>query len=102
LAARNSVGISFAWVPRYIPDMPKKTNRSYRPEFEAALRALARTSEAMKNAEGKAISLEELARDVERRRAAAGYPEMPRNSGKRRTASKQALLDAIREIGGKW
>jgi hypothetical protein len=53
-------------------------------------------------AERKAISLDELARDVERRRAAAGYPEMPRNSGKRRTASKQVLLDAIRKIGGKW
>jgi len=28
--------------------------------------------------------------------------ETPRNSGKRRTASKRALLKAIEEDGGKW
>jgi len=27
---------------------------------------------------------------------------IPRNSGKRRTASKQALLKAIEDAGGKW
>ena len=29
-------------------------------------------------------------------------PEMPRNSGKRRTASKPALLKAIEKAGGRW
>jgi hypothetical protein len=31
-----------------------------------------------------------------------GNPELPRNSGKRRTASKKALLKAIADAGGKW
>jgi hypothetical protein len=48
------------------------------------------------------ISLEEFGRDVERRRQMLGKVDMPRNSGKRRTASKQALLKAIEEAGGKW
>lgn len=48
------------------------------------------------------MSLEDFGREVERRRAAAGQPELPRNSGKRRTASKRALLAAIEATGGKW
>jgi hypothetical protein len=36
------------------------------------------------------------------RRAELGNPELPRNSGKRRTASKRALLKAIEDAGGKW
>jgi hypothetical protein len=44
----------------------------------------------------------EFGRDLVRRRAAAGYPEMPRNSGNRRTPSKQALLEAIEKAGGRW
>jgi len=43
-----------------------------------------------------------LVRRRARRREAAGNPELPRNSGKRRTASKIALLKAIEEAGGKW
>jgi hypothetical protein len=36
-------------------------------------------------------------------REAAGRPlELPRNSGKRRTASKKALLRAIAATGKKW
>jgi hypothetical protein len=50
----------------------------------------------------KPISLAEMAADVERRRAATGVTDLPRNSGKRRTPSKRALLKAIEEAGGKW
>jgi hypothetical protein len=44
----------------------------------------------------------EFGRELLRRRQAAGDPNMPRNSGKRRTPSKRALLKAIEEAGGKW
>ena len=50
----------------------------------------------------KAISLDEFERDLARRREALGEINMPRNSGKRRTASKKALLKAIEAAGGKW
>jgi hypothetical protein len=49
------------------------------------------------------MTLEEFGADVMRRRAAVGGEvNMPRNSGKRRTESKKALLAAIAEAGGKW
>src|SRR4051794_37507097 len=48
------------------------------------------------------IDMVEFGRELRRRRQAAGDPNMPRNSGKRRTASKRALLKAIEEAGGKW
>jgi hypothetical protein len=50
----------------------------------------------------KRIKMEDFAADIARRREAAGNPELARNSGKRRTASKIALLKAIEEAGGKW
>lgn len=50
----------------------------------------------------KPISLAELAAKIERRRAETGVGELPRNSGKRRTPGKKALLEAIRDAGGKW
>jgi hypothetical protein len=50
----------------------------------------------------KAVPLAELAADIARRREAAGVGDLPRNSGKRRTPSKRALLKAIEEAGGKW
>lgn len=50
----------------------------------------------------EAVSFEDFAADIARRREAAGNPEMPRNSGKRRTASKRVLLTAIEKTGGKW
>jgi hypothetical protein len=31
-----------------------------------------------------------------------GNPELPRNAGANRTASKKALLKAIEEAGGTW
>ncbi len=50
----------------------------------------------------RSVKFEDFAADVARRREAAGDPDMPRNSGKRRTASKRALLKAIEKAGGKW
>jgi hypothetical protein len=50
------------------------------------------------------ITLEELGRKIARRRAELGITDtdMPRNSGTRRTASKRALLKAIKDAGGNW
>ena len=39
---------------------------------------------------------------LSRRRAELGNPDLPRNSGERRTESKKALLKAIEDAGGKW
>jgi hypothetical protein len=50
----------------------------------------------------KAIPLADFAADIERRRQETGITEIPRNSGKRRTQSKKALLKAIESAGGKW
>lgn len=44
----------------------------------------------------------EFGRELIRRRSELGNPELPRNSGKRRTASKRALLKAIEKAGGRW
>lgn len=48
------------------------------------------------------IPLDEFVAEIERRRIAAGSPEMLRNAGNRRTESKRALLRAIEDLGGKW
>ena len=53
-------------------------------------------------AEPEAVPFEGFAADLARRREAAGNPEAARNSGKRRTPSKRALLKAIEEAGGCW
>jgi len=58
-------------------------------------------------AERRAVPLAEFAAEVDRRRAdyeaRYGVPcVLPHNRGKRRTASKRALLKAIEEAGGKW
>jgi hypothetical protein len=46
----------------------------------------------------------ELGARIARRRAELGITDadIPRNSGKRRTASKKALLKAIKDAGGEW
>lgn len=49
-----------------------------------------------------ARSLRDFGAALERRRAALGNPELPRNTGTRRTPAKQALLAAIRDSGGDW
>jgi hypothetical protein len=48
------------------------------------------------------IDMVALGQCIAARKAALGIPDLPRNSGKRRTASKQALLKAIEEAGGEW
>lgn len=48
------------------------------------------------------IPLADFVAEIERRWIAAGRPEVPRNSGNRRTESKRVLLKAIEEAGGKW
>lgn len=50
----------------------------------------------------EAVTLQALGERLATRRAELGNPELPRNSGKRRTASKKALLKAIQAAGGKW
>ena len=50
----------------------------------------------------KPVTLEALGQAIDRRRAAVGEMEVPRNAGRRRTASKRALLKAIEAAGGKW
>ena len=61
-----------------------------------------KTSKAESSATEPVIDMADFGRELLRRRAAAGNPELPRNSGRRRTASKRALLKAIEEAGGKW
>lgn len=48
------------------------------------------------------IALRELGDRIAARKAELNLPDPPRNSGKNRTESKQALLKAIEDIGGKW
>lgn len=48
------------------------------------------------------LDMAAFARELAGRREAVGDPALPRNSGKRRTASKRALLKAIGEAGGRW
>jgi len=50
----------------------------------------------------QAIPLADFAADIERRRLATDVTDLPRNTGKRRTLSKKALLRAIEAAGGKW
>ena len=56
---------------------------------------------------GAAVDLADFGREILRRRSAYEAEtgksfELPRNSGKRRTVSKRALLKAIEEAGGRW
>ena len=51
---------------------------------------------------GPRVSHEEFAARLAERRAELGNPELPRNTGKRRTSSKRALLKAIEKAGGRW
>jgi hypothetical protein len=64
-------------------------------------------SKAESSDDGPVIDMAEFGRDLLRRRAeyeaATGKPpRIPRNSGKRRTASKRALLEEIEKAGGRW
>ena len=48
------------------------------------------------------LTLEALAQSIARRREGESKIQVPRNDGKRRTSSKQALLDAIARTGADW
>jgi hypothetical protein len=48
------------------------------------------------------LTLEALTQGIQSRRTAAGNITIPPNSGKRRTASKQALLGEIARSGAGW
>jgi hypothetical protein len=60
------------------------------------------TSKTSADWPGQRIDHASFAATLAERRRAAGDPEMPRNDGARRTASKRALLKAIEDAGGKW
>lgn len=47
-------------------------------------------------------TLEAMATRLAARRAELGEVDVPRNSGKRRTASKRALLAEIEKLRGEW
>ena len=51
---------------------------------------------------GRVIDFPAFSSALAARRAELGEPELPRNAGKNRTASKRALLKAIEDLGGKW
>lgn len=51
---------------------------------------------------GRRVDFPAFSEALAKRRAELGEPELPRNAGKNRTASKRALLKAIEEAGGKW
>lgn len=50
----------------------------------------------------RGVSLEDFERDLSRRREEAGPINIPRNSGTRRTKSKQLLLAALTQLGATW
>ncbi len=51
---------------------------------------------------GRVVAYRDFAADLATRRKALGEPDVPRNTGNRRTASKQALLEALDQLGAKW
>jgi hypothetical protein len=61
-----------------------------------------RSKALTENWEGRRVTFLDFAVQIAERRAELGEIEVPRNSGKNRTASKRALLKAIEDAGGKW
>lgn len=59
-------------------------------------------SETSKTESEEVVDMAAFGRDLQQRQAAVGPIVTPRNSGKRRTKSKRALLKAIKEAGGDW
>ncbi len=52
------------------------------------------------DAEEAIIDMATLGRDLARRKAERGLPDLPRNAGANRTPSKHAMLQAIKDAGG--
>lgn len=61
-----------------------------------------KSSKATDGWTGRRVDMAEFGRRIAARKAELGLPDPPRNAGKNRTASKQALLKAIKDAGGKW
>ena len=57
---------------------------------------------AEENWTGRRMDFPAFSDALSKRRAELGNPDLPRNSGGRRTESKKSLLKAIEEAGGKW
>lgn len=57
---------------------------------------------AEENWTGRRVDFPAFSDALSKRRAELGNPDLPRNSGERRTESKKALLKAIEDAGGKW
>lgn len=51
---------------------------------------------------GRVVAYGDFAIDLAARREALGEPEVPRNTGNRRTNSKRALLKALARLGAAW
>jgi hypothetical protein len=51
---------------------------------------------------GRRVDFPAFSDALSKHRAELGNPDLPRNSGERRTESKKALLKAIKDAGGKW
>lgn len=59
-------------------------------------------TEAQDGAPERRMSFDDFAARLAKRRAELGNPELPRNSGNRRTQSKRALLAAVEATGKRW
>lgn len=81
------------------PSSPILTGGS---ERKAPVTSARKTSLPANEAAEPVIDMAELGPRLAARRAALHLPEMPRNTGTRRTASKRALFKAIEAAGGKW
>lgn len=51
---------------------------------------------------GRRVDFPAFSDALSKRRVELGNPDLPRNSGERRTESKKALLKAIKDAGGTW
>jgi hypothetical protein len=52
--------------------------------------------------QGRVIAHDDLVSRLAARWEEIGEPEMPRNAGNRRSASKRALLAALHQLGADW
>ncbi len=84
------------------PTWPILSNVSGSRRPESSERPMSKDSKAPEG-EGRRVDFAEFAAKLVRRRAELGDEiVIPRNSGKRRTASKRALLKAIKATGADW
>ncbi len=68
----------------------------------ASKRLKAEENLAEKQWTGRRVDFPAFSDALSKRRAELGNPDLPRNTGERRTESKKALLKAIKDAGGKW